>query len=190
MARLEQLQALVAKWTIAINLISKSTIASSFTRHILDSAQIFDHAPKNATVWADLGSGAGFPGLVVACISAEKNPKLQVILIESDQRKASFLRHAAQALELKVEVRAERIETSQPSMADIVSARALGSLDNLCGYAFRHLKPGGTALFHKGARFEDEIAVAQQHWNFELTRVDSITDPAAVILEIKGLLHA
>ncbi len=188
--RLAELQALVTKWTKAINLISKTTVTSTFTRHIVDSAQIFDLAPKKAACWVDMGSGAGFPGLVIACISAEKNRDMRVILIESDQRKATFLRHAAQALNLEVDVRDERIEASLPAMADVASARALGSLDQLCGFADRHLKLGGTALFHKGARYEDEVAAAQRHWNFDLTKVDSVTDPAAVILQLKGLVHA
>ncbi len=187
--RLQTLQGLVEKWTKTINLVANSTIPDAFKRHIVDSAQIFDLAPQTAQIWADLGTGGGFPGLVIACMAVEKNPRLKLILVESDQRKATFLRHAAQTLDLMIEIRAERIETTTPINADVVSARALAPLRQLCNFTHRHLASGGIALLHKGEKHANEVMIARQHWNFDLTQIESITDPAAVILRIEGLTH-
>ncbi len=189
MDRLIDLSALVIKWTKAINLVSASTISDLFHRHILDSAQIFNLAPTCAKLWADLGSGGGFPGLVVACMAAEKSPDLNVVLVEGDQRKCAFLRHASVTLGLATTILDQRIETCSPLMADVVSARALAPLGTLCIYAHRHLRPAGTAIFHKGANHTAELELARKDWRFGLTKVRSTTDPDAVILKIEGLSH-
>ncbi len=187
--RLRALQALVQKWTAKINLISRGSADQMWARHILDSVQVFGLAPETARIWVDLGSGGGFPGLVVAVLAAERNPGLQVVLVESDQRKAAFLRHAAGELGLKVAVRAERIEQTAPIEADVVSARALAGLDALCAYAARHLARGGIALFHKGANAAAEVAEAERNWHFRLTQVQSATDDSAVLLKLEDLSH-
>jgi 16S rRNA (guanine527-N7)-methyltransferase len=188
--RLRALQGLVEKWTVRINLISKATTQEVWNRHIIDSAQIFSLAPSSARSWADLGSGGGFPGLVVACLAAERNPGLQITLVESDQRKCVFLRYAASQLDLSPKIRDERIEETDPIAADIVSARALAPLAPLCAYAHRHLTPTGFALFHKGAQYRSELPDAERHWHFRLTPIQSTTDPAAVIMKLEGLTHA
>lgn len=185
--RLQKLQELIAKWTPAINLISKASASDVWSRHILDSAQLFDFAPHNARTWADLGSGGGFPGLVVAAIAAEKAPQMQFTLVDSDKRKATFLRQAALQTGLTVTVKADRIETCPPLKADVVSARALASLGVLCSFAHRHLAHDGISLFLKGAKHEQEVEEARKVWKFDLTTAPSRTDPAGVILILKGL---
>jgi 16S rRNA (guanine527-N7)-methyltransferase len=187
--RLAELQKLVEKWTTTINLVAKSTLPNIFMRHIVDSAQIYKLAPNGAKSWADLGSGGGFPGLVIASIAADENPTLMMTLVESDLRKATFLRHATRSLGLQADVRSDRIETMSRLGTEIVSARALAPLAQLCAFSQIHLANGGLSLFHKGANHENEIKIAQQDWRFQLTKIQSITDPSAVILKIEGLSH-
>lgn len=188
--QLHRLVALLAKWNPVINLVSKSSLNAAWPRHIQDSAQLFALAPMTAEVWADLGSGGGFPGLVIAVLAKELRPQMVVHLVESDQRKATFLRQAVSALGVNAKVHAERIEKVPPIGADIVSARALATLDSLCGFAHHHLADGGTALFPKGANHTAEIPEAQKHWTMHLTPVPSKTEPGAVVLKIEGLAHA
>lgn len=188
-ARLEQLVALMQKWNPAINLVARSTLADAWNRHILDSAQIYSLGAVDARIWADLGSGGGYPGLVIACIAADLHPAMQVVLVESDQRKATYLRQAAQTLGLKVRVEANRIEQLPAIGADVVSARALASLDRLCAFAVRHLTSGGVALFPKGENHLSEVELARKQWSFTLDCTPSVTDANAVILKLKDLSH-
>lgn len=185
--RLEAYEALLKKWNPAINLVSASTLTQIWSRHFLDSAQIFALAPTKAGQWADLGSGGGFPGLVVAVIAAEKAPDLSVTLVESDHRKAAFLMTTANALGLKVLVRTGRIEALPELSANVLSARALAPLGDLLGFAERHLGQGGTCLFSKGARWQDELKQAQEMWSFTYETHKSVTDPDAVVLKIEGV---
>ena len=187
-ARLEGFAALVAKWTPRINLIAKGTVDAIWDRHIVDSAQIFRHAPDSFETWVDLGSGGGFPRIVVAAIAKEKQPDARFVLMESDQRKSTFLRTAARELELPVTVIADRIEAAPPQNADIVSARALAALTGLLPMIQRHMKPEGHALVHKGRQAAQEIADAQEFWSFMLEDHPSITDPDARLLDIQRIL--
>lgn len=187
--RLQALEALLKKWNPAINLVAKSTIEQAWSRHILDSVQVYAAGPETAAHWADLGSGGGFPGLVIAALAAERDPQRRITLVESDQRKAAFLREAARQLDLTITVLAERVETTAPLAANILSARALAGLSELCGFAARHLVADGTALFPKGATHMDELAAARARWVFDVTIHPSETDPASVILELKGIQH-
>ena len=188
-ARLVAFAALVEKWNPAINLVSKTSMQTLWERHILDSAQLFVFASRDRRVWVDMGSGAGFPGLIIAILAAEVHPDLKVILIEADQRKASFLDQVIRTLELTTVLHRGRVETVGPFVADIVSARALAPLDRLCGLAIRHLADNGIAVFPKGAQADDELAVAQKRWKFTLTRHRSRTDASATILELKDITY-
>lgn len=187
--RLEALEALLKKWNPAINLVAKSTIEQAWSRHIVDSAQLYALAPATVPHWVDLGSGGGFPGLVIAALARESDPQRRITLVESDQRKCTFLREAARQLELSVSVLAERAESTAPLAADVLSARALASLDALCGYAARHLAPRGMALFPKGATHLAELAEARANWTFDVTIHASETDPASVVLALKAIQH-
>jgi 16S rRNA (guanine527-N7)-methyltransferase len=189
MDRFDLLVALVQKWTPVVNLISKASSAQIWDRHVYDSAQVFSARPPESKTWVDLGSGAGFPGLVVAILAKEHQPGLQVTLVEADQRKATFLSQAVRLLGLSSIVIPERIETLEPQGADVVSARALAPLTVLCGYAHRHLAPGGLAVFLKGAQAAEEVLDARKAWRFDLIRQPSRTDPAATILELRDIAH-
>jgi len=183
-ARLEAYIALLARWNKRINLVSPATIDTVWTRHIADSAQLFDLAPASATSWVDLGSGAGFPGLVVAALAVEKAPGLCVTLVESDTRKAAFLAAAVRAMGLAVTVEARRIEALPTRPYDVVSARALAPLDRLCAVAHRFSGPGTVFLFPKGARLDSELTAASASWHIRAERIASRTGPEASVLKI------
>jgi 16S rRNA (guanine527-N7)-methyltransferase len=187
--RLNHYMDLLTKWNPRINLVSKSTLNDAWTRHFIDSAQIFDLSPDEATNWCDLGSGGGFPGLVVAIMGKEMRPDMQVQLVESDTRKATFLRTVARELGLNSKVHSQRIEKIPGMGAQVLSARALAALPKLLGYAMPHLKSGGTCLFPKGETWGKELKDAQDQWNFSCVTHKSKTSPDAVILEIKDLSH-
>lgn len=190
LARLEIYAVLLEKWQKTINLVAPSTIAQIWSRHMLDSAQLMDHVPRNAGSWMDLGSGGGFPGLVCAVIAAETHPKVGVTLVEADLRKAAFLRETARQMSVTVGVMSRRIEDLPPSKVDVISARALAPLSNLCRYAKPHLSETGICLFQKGARFDEELATAEVDWHMIYTVVPSMTEPDAVLLKIEQLHHA
>ncbi|SOC06538.1 16S rRNA (guanine(527)-N(7))-methyltransferase RsmG [Rhodobacter maris] len=185
--RLSALEALLQKWNPAINLVSAATLTEVWTRHFLDSAQLFDCIAGEVAHWADLGSGGGFPGLVVGVLAREKRPEMHLTLVESDKRKSAFLLNAARELGLKAVVRAERIEKVPPLGADVLSARALAPLPKLLEFAALHLSPGGIALFPKGERWKEEVALAEASWSFTCEPRESLTDPQAVVLKIRGL---
>ncbi|OYX20016.1 MAG: 16S rRNA (guanine(527)-N(7))-methyltransferase RsmG [Rhodobacterales bacterium 32-66-9] len=189
-AALQKLEHLVRRWTEAVSLVSKASLSDLWARHIVDSAQLFTFCPQEARRWLDIGSGGGFPGIVVAVLAREKLPGLRVTLVESDLRKATFLRQAAQALGLDVAVRSSRIESLAPETADVVSARALAALPELLGYAQRHLKESGVALFPKGARFAEELAEARKSWTFDVDIQPSLSEPEAAILVIRKIHRA
>jgi 16S rRNA (guanine527-N7)-methyltransferase len=187
-AALQAFAALVARWNPTINLVAPSTIPTLRDRHISDSAQLFALAQPGWTHWADLGSGGGFPGIVIA-ILARDTSATKVTLVESDQRKATFLRTAIRDLGLNAQVHATRAESEPPLNADVLSARALAPLPQLLPLALRHLAPGGRALFPKGRRAADEIVTARRDWHFTLTEHPSQTDPEGRILQIEGIAH-
>ncbi len=182
--RFEEYAGLLRIWNPRINLVSRQTLADLETRHFADSAQLLALAPPEATTWADLGSGAGFPGLVVAILAAELRPALRVTLVESDQRKAVFLRTVAQRTGVSVTVHAARIEALPPLSADILSARALAPLTVLLDHASRHLASSGTALFPKGAGWRAEVEEALERWRFRCDNLSSATSPEGAILRI------
>lgn len=186
--RLKTLERLLIKWNPAINLVSRATLPQAWDRHILDSAQIFHLAPPSKT-WADLGSGGGFPGLVIACLARELRPELTVTLVESDQRKATFLRQASRELSLDTTVISARIEVVDPLLVSVLSARALAPLGDLLAFTHRHMHPEGTALFPKGTTWRDEVARAREGWHFDYTAHPSATDPNGVILAVKAVRH-
>lgn len=187
--RLETYSALLTKWNPKINLVSKSTIEDIWTRHILDSSQVFDMAPAEANSWVDIGTGGGFPGLVVAILSKELTPDRVVTLVESDQRKCAFLRTVARETGCAVTVLADRVEKLAGQKADVLSARALASLDVLLGFADLHLSSGGICLFPKGLTWEKEVAQAQAAWNFKVEAIRSETNEEAVVLRISEIKH-
>jgi 16S rRNA (guanine527-N7)-methyltransferase len=185
--RLTAYHSLLEKWNARINLVSRGTLDEAWVRHFHDSAQLLHLSPPGARLWVDLGSGAGFPGLVIAILAAERRPDLSVRLIESDQRKAAFLRSVIRETGVTADVVAERIESATDSGADVLSARALAPLGALVEMALRHLAPSGIALFPKGARYRQELAEALESFTFDCEEYPSETDAEAVILKIGGI---
>lgn len=188
--KLDLYLALLRKWSPKINLVSQDTLKSAAQRHFEDSIQIAAFARPGDRSWVDLGSGGGFPGAVVAILLREVCPELTVTLIESDQRKATFLRTVSRETKTPFSVLAKRIEDVEPQHADIVSARALAPLVDLCTHAERHGKPAGRALFMKGESWEQEVEVARKRWRFTCKAHKSETSSSAAILEIGDLSRA
>ena len=188
MDRLRVYVALLKKWNPKINLVAKSTLQDVWHRHLADSAQLWSLAPEGAKSWLDIGSGAGFPALVIAAIAAEKAPDLVVTLIESDRRKSVFIKTVAREMGVSVTMKTDRIEALPPEGADILSARALASLSQLLEFAEQHRKPDGMCLFPKGARADSELTESSSCWHMSYEKFPSITDESAVILRI-GELH-
>jgi 16S rRNA (guanine527-N7)-methyltransferase len=182
--RLEIYASLLEKWNTTINLVAPSTLPTLWSRHIFDSFQVTRFLDDSVGKWCDMGSGGGFPGLVVAITSAESHPNQKTVCIESDLRKATFLRTVARETEVNLQVTSSRIESAEPQKADIVSARALSSLTNLLTYAQRHLAESGRCVFLKGENYEDEVKEALEVWKFQLNTYHSETNPNSIILEI------
>lgn len=157
--RLEAWLGLLGRWQRAINLVGPSTLADPWRRHLLDSAQLWAHWPAGARVLVDLGSGAGLPGLILAAMGAPETH-----LVESDLRKATFLREAARTLGLPATVHACRIDAAPALAADVISARALAPLPQLLGHAERFVGAGTRCLFLKGRTAEAELTDARESW--------------------------
>jgi 16S rRNA (guanine527-N7)-methyltransferase len=187
-ARLDRFVALLVAWEKHTNLIARSTVPVIWTRHIADSLQLVDLAPQ-AKVWADLGSGAGFPGIVIACALAETQGA-KVHLVESIGKKAAFLREAVQATGAPAIVHAMRIEDfvdKPPESIDVVTARALAPLPNLLALAYPLLKTSASALFPKGQDVGSELTEAAKYWKIQSNLVRSRTDQRAQILIVRAL---
>lgn len=174
---------LLLRWNRSINLIGRGDVAEVWTRHVADSLQLADHwgDPPPAR-GIDLGSGAGFPGLVLAI-------RFGVVfhMIEQDQAKAAFLREAARVTGAPAHVVATRIEDAVVPRAPLVTARALAPLAQLLSYAKPLLLPGGICLFLKGRDVEAETADASRSWHMDLRRIPSRTNRSGVILHIANL---
>ncbi|WP_122074454.1 16S rRNA (guanine(527)-N(7))-methyltransferase RsmG [Pseudophaeobacter sp. EL27] len=188
--RLEKFEEVLLKWNPRINLVSKNSLADLWQRHIVDSVQVFTCVKDSGKSWVDIGSGGGFPGIVVGIMAAEYSPKTKVTLIESDQRKSAFLRTAARECGVPVTVLNQRIEQAEPQGAQILSARAVADLDALLEFSERHLAEDGMAVFPKGASWKKEVDKAAERWRFDVEQITSLTETEAVILKIKGVTRA
>jgi 16S rRNA (guanine527-N7)-methyltransferase len=179
--RLDAFAAELTRWNAAVNLVSPASLPDLWTRHILDSAQVLRFAPATARRWRDIGSGGGFPGLVVAILATEQRPDLAMTLVESDRRKAAFLAAAARAAGVAPEILTGREDDLPATSADVVSARAVAPLPVLLGWAHRHLAPDGRALFPKGARHRAECQAALASWRFEVHNHRSLSGDGAIL---------
>ncbi len=171
---------LLGKWQKTLNLVSDKSMTRLWCRHMLDSAQLFRLLPNTARNLLDLGSGAGFPGLVLAVMGAP-----EVHLVESDQRKCAFLREVARATGTSVTVHPEQIEGLEPWPADVITARALAPLPELLNIAYPFVAPSTCCIFMKGARIEDELEAAKRRWRMKIARLPSLTDDRGVILQLE-----
>jgi 16S rRNA (guanine527-N7)-methyltransferase len=185
-ARLEAFVDLLLTWQAKTNLIAPSTIPELWTRHIADSLQLLRLAPK-AQTWVDFGSGGGFPGLVIAC--SLKTPGV-VHLVESNTRKAAFLREAARVTGAPAMIHATRIEefiADTALLPEVVTARALAPLTQLLDYAAPFIEKGAKALFLKGQDVAHELTEASKYWRIDAELVPSQTDAGGRIVVIRGL---
>jgi 16S rRNA (guanine527-N7)-methyltransferase len=192
MARLETYAALLIKWQPAINLVGRDSLPDLWRRHMLDSAQLADHIPAArpdgaALTLVDLGSGAGFPGLVLAIMAGDAERKWQVHVVESDTRKCAFLSTVARETKTAVKIHRSRIEKLAAFPADVVTARALASLDALLAYAEPFLMPSSHCLFLKGATAADELTAAGKSWKMTLEQLPSRSGPAGNLLHIRDI---
>jgi 16S rRNA (guanine527-N7)-methyltransferase len=187
MRLLERLQVMLADWNAGINLVSAASLSDYWIRHALDSAQLLRLAPQ-ARTWIDIGSGAGFPGLVLASL-LKGAPGAKVWLVESQAKKHRFLAAAAEALDLPAEAVCARAEATALK-ADVVTARAVAPLATLLKYAAPAMRLGAIGLFLKGAGAQAEIAEARRRWRFEAEEFPSITSDAGRILKVTALARA
>ncbi len=187
-ARLDRFVDVLLLWQSKLNLVAPSTIPELWTRHIADSLQLLPLAPQ-AKIWVDFGSGGGFPGLPIACALADE-PGAKVHLIESNGKKAAFLREAARATGTPAVVHQERVEIFGESCAEtvhVVTARALAPLKTLCDQAFPLIGRGAIGLFPKGQDVDAELTDAAKYWRLEVVKVPSKTRPEGSIVVIRSL---
>ena len=184
--RLREFEVLVQKWNQSINLISKQDTQDIWTRHIIDSAQ-FAAQVNFPDHWVDIGSGGGFPAIVLACLAAESAAHTHFTLVESDRRKCAFLLAARAQLDLSFSVLSDRIQSIAPLGADIISARALAPLSRLFDMSLSHMAPGAKLVFAKGKSYAQEIMQAKSDWAFKYQQIPSKTNPDSAILIIRNL---
>jgi len=171
-------------WNSRHNLVAESTMPEVWHRHVFDSAQLEPLIPAEAWTLADLGSGAGFPGLVLAIM---RRDRMMMTLYEATKKKADFLTAVAEELSLPVTIKNSRIEAAEQQYFDIVTARAFAGLEALLDYAHRFTGPKTICLFLKGQKLAEELTGAQRRWNMRLKTVPSKTHPLGVVLEVQGL---
>jgi 16S rRNA (guanine527-N7)-methyltransferase len=188
----ERLDAVVARllqWQRTTNLIAPASILHLWTRHIADSLQLLRHIPDSATTFVDLGSGGGFPGLVLACALADR-AGAAIHLVESNAKKCAFLRAAIQDSGVPATVHCRRIEDFSADFAgaaDVVTARALAPLNELVGYVAPLLKSQTVALLPKGQDVASELTEATKYWNIEYHLAPSLTDDNARIVILTAI---
>ncbi|PHY19267.1 16S rRNA (guanine(527)-N(7))-methyltransferase RsmG [Caulobacter sp. BP25] len=184
MADLVRFQELLAEWNEVMNLVGPLTIATYWTRHALDSSQLLDLAPE-ASTWADLGAGAGLPGVVLA-ILLKGRAGAKVHLVESMAKRCRFLDVVAKDLDLPVQIHNARAEDLKLKV-DIVTARACAPMTKLLGFAEPYLRTGATGLFLKGQDVAAELSEAAKAWKFQSELRPSQSDPRGRIVQVKGL---
>ncbi len=178
---------LLSKWNEKINLVSKSTLVDIWERHFLDSGQIIKHVEASGKRWVDVGSGAGFPGLVVALLLRDRKVECNLVLVEKNPKKGFFLNEVIRKLNLSVEVVNDNIYTLEPLNADILTARAFSDLNNLIEIAFRHRNKEGICLFLKGENYRTELDKTLNYWFFDYDIVDSLSSSSGKIIRVKKI---
>ena len=178
---------LLYKWNEKINLVSKHTLINIWERHFLDSGQIIINVEAAGKRWVDVGSGAGFPGLVVALLLRDRKVDCDLVLVEKNQKKVLFLNEVIRKLNLSVKVVNDNIYTLEPLNADILTARAFSELDNLMEIAFRHRKKEGICLFLKGENYRIELDKTLNNWFFDYDIVGSLSSSSGNIIRVKKI---
>ena len=180
-------ETLLSKWNEKINLVSKNTLVDIWERHFLDSGQIIKNVEASGKRWVDVGSGAGFPGLVVALLLRDRKIDCDLILVEKNPKKGFFLSEVIRKLKLSVEVVNDNIDTLEPLKADILTARAFSELNNLIEIAFRHRKKEGICLFLKGENYRIELDKTLNYWFFDYDIIDSLSSSSGKIIRVKKI---
>ena len=180
--------ALLTEWNAKMNLVSKNSLEDVWARHILDSLQLMRYIPDIAETLLDIGSGAGFPAIVLAIAMQEKMPNAHWTLVESITKKTVYLNDICTRLNLKnVRIENNRIENLKLKNINIVTARAVAALDVLCGYVFGFADKKTKCLFLKGKTYPEEVQSAQQRWNFDCNVYPNAYSDDGVLLEISNL---
>lgn len=185
--KLRAYEASLQEWQNKFNLVSKASLDDAWNRHFIDSMQLFKYIPQSAQSLYDFGSGAGFPGMVLAIMAAEKTPYLKVSLIESIGKKTLYLKHVSEICSVNVEIFNQRIESLPKNKVDVITSRAMTSLSDLLGYAYPFCKKETVCIFPKGKKHQEEIDEAKKHWQFECQIHPSETSSEGVILVITKL---
>lgn len=192
--RLETYKALLVKWQASINLVAPSTVDTAWERHFADSAQLLAHAPGQVKLWLDVGSGAGFPGLVMGLMMMETHPGAEVVLIESDTRKCAFLQTViaqtkapVRVLPMRVEKAAQNVVETVGGHPDVISARAVAPLPKLLEMIAPFWSQDSTGLFMKGRDVVLELTEAAKCWTIKASHAPSITAGDGVILKLEEL---
>ena len=183
LARLKAYADMLLDWNERHNLVARSTLPDLWQRHFWDSAQLAPLIPDTARTLADLGSGAGFPGLVLAAM----RPELAVTLHEATTKKCAFLQAAADRMGLRVSIANARMEDLPPRPFDVVTARACAPLPQLLEYAHRCVIPNSVCLFLKGQNVGSELTEAAKYWNIKVSQIPSQTDPSGAIVTVREL---
>ena len=184
---LKYFEDLVVLWNPAINLISNSSVSDLWSRHIIDSAQLFLFTLPDEGLWLDVGSGGGFPGIVVSIVAKELAPSLRVVLVESDNRKCVFLRTVIRELGLSVKVINDRIENVKLDNVVYLSARALRNLNSLLFIVENNVSRETVCIFPKGRSYKRELVESQKNWKFDFNLIDSNTSEDSKVIVLKGL---
>lgn len=188
LARLKLFVSLLEDWNARINLVSARSLTDVWKRHIWDSAQLCPYLPKELTSLVDLGSGAGFPGLVLAILLGERRPP-RVVLYEAIAKKCRFLEEVARRTGADVEVRNDRIEAARREPFDVVTARACAPLTQLLSYAAPFQGKTTQCLFLKGQSVGSELSEAYKSWSMKVEQHPSRSDPSGMVLDIRELRH-
>jgi 16S rRNA (guanine527-N7)-methyltransferase len=188
MGDLESYRALLSDWNGRMNLVGPTALEAFWPRHAWDSAQLRFSAP-NARVWADVGSGAGFPGIVLA-ILMKATPGVKVHLVESMLKRCRFLNEVSERLALPAVVHNARAETLTLQGVEVVTARACAPMDRLLEFSWPLLRQGAFGLFLKGKTVDVEVAEARMRWIFRASTIPSRSDPSGVIVKIESLSRA
>ena len=182
--KLELYAQLLVKWQISVGLVGKSTIPDLWRRHMLDSAQLLALAPTNSISWLDIGSGAGFPGMVLSILGAS-----DVHLVESNRRKAEFLNEVKRQTGASVTIHHHRAETLEPWPVDVITARAVAPLIDILTIAHPFMTPATQCLLLKGLHVADELTDAGKYWNISVERITSQSDSRGTIVRLTEVSH-
>lgn len=184
---LKKYEALVVEWNNKFNLISKSSVQYIWERHVLDSLQLCQFIKNTDKIMYDFGSGAGFPAIVLSIVGKQLFPELKIFLVESITKKALFLNTVKNELNLNIEVINDRIENIKAKNIDLISSRAMASLDRLIDYSKPFCNKNTRLIFPKGSKYKEEIDLSLKKWKFDFDVIQSKTDETGKILYIRNI---